>query len=117
MQEMCCKLFEKVYSVFISHLKTKLYPALASIFQEMPRPLQEDDLDFGGGDGDQEKEGDEEEEKNEENSKSFAERIETWKEEVSEDMFTEFIPLAVKEFNEDFKAILEKMTLENLVPA
>lgn len=45
---MCRKLFEKVYVVFISHLKTKVYPALVQIFQDMPKPLQEDDLDFGG---------------------------------------------------------------------
>jgi len=64
---MCCKLFEKVYSVFVSHLKTKIYPALARIFVDMPKPLQEDDLDFGGADDDKE----EEEGKHEENSKSF----------------------------------------------
>ena len=38
-QEMCCRLFEKVYSVFVSHFKTKIYPALARIFVDMPKPL------------------------------------------------------------------------------
>ena len=46
---MCCKLFEKVYSVFISHLKTKIYPNLARIFADMPAPLKEDDIEFASG--------------------------------------------------------------------
>lgn len=79
---MCCKLFERVYSVFISHFKTKIYPALARILTDLPKPLQEDDLDFtaastneGEGVGDK----DDEETKNEENSKSFPERLEAWR--------------------------------------
>ena len=44
---MCSKLFEKVYSVFISHLKTQIYPELARLSTTMPHPLKEDDLDFG----------------------------------------------------------------------
>ena len=46
---MCCKLFEKVYSVFISHLKTKIYPNLARVISDIPKPLSEDDLDFNAG--------------------------------------------------------------------
>ena len=46
---MCCKLFEKVYSVFISHLKTKIYPNLARVISDIPKPLSEDDLDFNSG--------------------------------------------------------------------
>ena len=46
---MCCKLFEKVYSVFISHLKTKIYPNLARIFSDIPAPLKEDDIEFASG--------------------------------------------------------------------
>ena len=41
-------------------MKTKIYPALNSVFTDMPKPLQEDDLDFSA-----EKEGDEEAEKEE----------------------------------------------------
>ena len=43
---MCSKLFEKVYSVFISHFKTQVYPALVRAFAELPMPLSTDDLDF-----------------------------------------------------------------------
>jgi len=43
-QDMCCKLFEKVYSVFVTHFKTKIYPALARVFADMPKPLSADDL-------------------------------------------------------------------------
>ena len=106
---MCCKLFEKVYSVFVSHFKTKIYPALARIFVDMPKPLQEDDLDFGGG-GDEEEEG-----KNEENSKSFNEQLKEWKQMHSEELFQGFIPECVRDFNADFGAIQEKMTIENIV--
>ena len=63
---MCCKLFEKVYSVFISHFKTKIYPNLARVFSDMPTPLKEDDLDFGGNSGNPYQENEEES-----NSKSF----------------------------------------------
>lgn len=35
-QEMCSKLFEKVYSVFISHLKTQIYPAISRSFTTVP---------------------------------------------------------------------------------
>ena len=100
---MCCKLFEKVYSVFISHFKTKIYPNLARIFADIPTPLREDDLQF--------QENDEEDE----NPKTFQERLEAWKLAHTDDLFSYFIPTAVKEFNQDFQAILDKMTLENLV--
>ena len=98
---MCCKLFEKVYTVFISHLKTKIYPALARIFVDMPKPLKEDDLDFGGDDEDEEGEGN----KNEENSKSFSELLSEWKQMHSEELFDGFIPECVRDFNADFEGI------------
>ena len=67
-QDMCCKLFEKVYSVFISHLKTQIYPNLARVFTDLPKPLQEDDLAFATEENEEENE---EEKKHDENSKSF----------------------------------------------
>ena len=72
---MCNKLFEKVSSVFISHLKTQIYPELARVSQTMPHPLKEDDLDFGNSGN----ENGQEEDLNEENSKSFTERLLAWK--------------------------------------
>ena len=110
---MCCKLFEKVYSVFISHFKTKIYPNLARIFADIPTPLREDDLQFQGGEGEEQNNNEQEEE--DENPKTFQERLEAWKLAHTDDLFSYFIPTAVKEFNQDFQAILDKMTLENLV--
>ena len=104
---MCCKLFEKVYSVFISHLKTKIYPNVARIFSDMPAPLKEDDLQFSTTE--------EENMEEEHNTKSFAERLEAWKLAHTDDLFSYFIPTAVNEFNADFQAILGKMTIQNLV--
>lgn len=123
-QEMCCKLFEKVYAVFVSHFKTKIYPALARIFVDLPKPLQADDLDFGGDDGDEDAdEGadgedsneDGESKKHKENSKSFSEQLADWSELHTEELLRGFIPDCVRDFNSDFEAIREKMTLENLV--
>lgn len=123
-QEMCCKLFEKVYAVFVSHFKTKIYPALARIFVDLPKPLQADDLDFGGDDGDEDAEEgadgedsneDGESKKHKENSKSFSEQLADWSELHTEELLRGFIPDCVRDFNSDFEAIREKMTLENLV--
>lgn len=104
-QDMCCKLFEKVYSVFISHLKTKIYPSLARVFSDIPKPLKEDDLEFSNNENQEE----------DENPKTFSERLETWKGSHIEGLFADFIPACVREFNEDFQSILSKMTLEHLI--
>lgn len=110
-QEMCSKLFEKVYSVFISHLKTQIYPAISRSFTTIPQPLSEDDLDFGGTADSAENQ--EEETKEEENSKSFGERLEEWKTAEIDELYSFSIPSVLRTFNQDFQAILAKMTLEN----
>jgi len=75
-------------------------------------------LDFSAAkekeEGDEDKEGSEEEEKNEENSKSFEQRLQEWKQIHIDELFLAYIPQAVREFNESFQGILQKMTLENL---
>lgn len=110
-QDMCCKLFEKVYSVFVSHFKTKIYPALSRIFSDLPKPLTADDLEFAMGDNEEE----EEEKRSEDSPQTFTEKLDAWKQMHSEELFYEFIPQCVAEFNTDFANILEKMTIENLV--
>ena len=95
---MCCKLFEKVYSVFISHLKTKIYPNLARVISDIPKPLSEDDLDFN-------EQQEYEDEKHEENSKTFEDKLTAWKLANIDEMFTNFIPAAVKDFNTGFEDI------------
>ena len=67
-----------------------------------------DDLDFGTNDEN------EEETKNEENSKSFVERLEAWKQAEIDELFLFHIPSVVKSFNQNFQAVLSKMTLENI---
>ena len=67
-------------------MKTKIYPALNSVFTDMPKPLQEDDLDFSA-----EKEGEEEAEK-EEQSKSFEDRLAEWKQYHIDELMLMLIP-------------------------